>query len=65
MDKNGNIVVYQKWYNSEEEVEVQEFTIEGRWDEQKLNTILSTEMVEYVIKSIKPPSSNSQNDLPW
>ncbi|XP_049368399.1 uncharacterized protein LOC125833298 [Solanum verrucosum] len=61
----GALYYIENGQNSEEEVEVHEFTIEGRWDEQKLNTILSTEMVEYIIESTKPPSTNSQHDQPW
>jgi len=49
----------------EEEIEVKDFVIEGRCDEEKLAEYMFTEMVEYVKDNIIPPYREDQNDKVW
>ena len=48
----------------DEDVEVREFTTIGGWNEQKLATKLSAEIVEYITKSKKPRGNEHQTEFP-
>lgn len=47
----------------DEELEVRSFCDEIGWNRQKLLSRISEEMTEYIIDSIKPPSSDLINDI--
>lgn len=61
----GVVFYIESDMDSEEEVEVHEFTSNGEWDAHKLPTKISIEIVDYILESIKPPSNEYQTNVPW
>ncbi|KAF3643159.1 hypothetical protein FXO37_22128 [Capsicum annuum] len=49
----------------DEEIEVKFFITNEEWDKQKLISILSEEMVELILQTVKPTVEGHYNDKPW
>ncbi|XP_016567089.1 uncharacterized protein LOC107865311 [Capsicum annuum] len=62
MTKLGALYYEEELQAGEEEIEVQEFIINGVWDVEKLRTSLSEDMVIHIGENIKPDIGGAEND---
>jgi len=49
----------------DEEVEVKQFITNGYWNVQKLQEVLSVDMVQHILDNISPQLVNVDNDTSW
>lgn len=49
----------------DEEAEVRNFVKNGEWDRQILKSVISEEMVELILQTLKPLVEGYQNDISW
>jgi len=49
----------------EEEVEVKEMILNGQWNTQRLQQLISLEMVNHIVDNISPILNEDEKEKPW
>lgn len=63
--KQGTLYYIENQEVGEDEMEVKEVIENGEWNEQKIKSLISNEMVDFIVEHINPKIEECAVDVPW
>ncbi|XP_049362856.1 uncharacterized protein LOC125827594 [Solanum verrucosum] len=65
LEVRGALYFIEDTVIGEEEVEVKQFIVNGEWDRQRLSNLISEEMTDFIVETIRTIIEEGALDIPW